>query len=354
MNKITREQFFRLGIGVFGTVTLTSICSKKRPLDVETKDGSFHLGMYGHGIRDLIVPRPVKEEDIPPSVDAIFLEGFSGSENEFFEGPQKKTEEPSKKETEASSNVPSFDFEAFFYAFKHEIPIYYGDPYGARDIRLFYTLTLAPVATELALAIRLKKIAQESFSRREFLVGVPATGAALLYATEPGLYIAALLNPLLTQPWAKTVREMVNRAEELHRREDFAIVFRNAEKSYKLLSVAQQLRENKGRKPEIVGIGGHHRGIEYWLKQGKERCLQVMKEYPKLFLETIFGLDRQECARRISSTLEIRFGRDGKFEPTMTLYHDPELFKAMGGEGIIPTKEGVEIPSLSGGKERLI
>lgn len=356
MDKIDRRQLGRqflglskgVALGLFGAGPVVSTFLESSILPVKTKEGNFHLRLYTHGVPGL-TPRPVKTSDFPPQTNAIFIEGFP-FENELFGA---KKEAPTKTDQEEASDGKTFASEAVSYALKKEIPLYFGDPIGVRITDEESKLWLvAMMAGEPGVIFGTQRLAQKIFSRKDF-INIAAWSAV---AAWPGSYLISYFNTsLLTQPWMEPVRKTVNQAEELRRWHDFGKTFRNVEMSYKLLKIADRVRGQEGKTPEIaVIVGAGHQEIEKWLGQGEKRCLEVMRDYPKFILETIFGLSIQECAQRIASTLEVQLTgvRNGKFDAILNLSQDPELYRAISG-GKLLEEGGVREPqvTLRRGKE---
>lgn len=348
MDKISRRKLFEFTKGVIfpallGAGPVVSTAFETKSLEVRVKEGNFHLRLFGHGAFGLFADL-VEEKDFPPQVDAIFLEDFPS--DEIFEEREGNKKSSSNEGKTSPDYTPSFDTQAWLHAFKRGVPLYFGDSRGTRDIRLSAFTT---VLTEIALIAGAEKIAKKVFSRREALINAGAWSLAAV--TLPGIYYSTFINSLLTQPWAETVRRMADEAEglKLNSLVDYGIIFRNAQMGYKLLEIADRLRGEKGRKPEITIIAGNHRGLARWLEKGKASCLQIMTEYPKPLLEQIFGSG--DYPERIASTLEVQLNRGGKFDPRVTLYQDPELYKAMGGEGEVTREREIKIAALGGPKK---
>lgn len=350
MEGVTRRKFLQftkgVAIGLVSTGPIASIFLKTTPLTVQTKEGNFHLRLYGHGVPGFPF-NPSKEKDIPPQTEAIFLEGFP-LEKEIFEGVAQKEKPTNNNETSNNSRSPNYADGAIDYAFKHECPLYFGDPAGTRLTNEFSKFGVWAIpAAELGLIMTGERIAEKlssTASRRE-ICNLAAWG---LIAVGPGSYLSStLLTPFLTQPGFKPIREITNKTEEVYRFVDWSIVFRNSQISYKLLRIAKKLGEREGRTPEITAVLGQHVGVEYWLEQGEEKCLRVMREFPKPILEGLLGLPIEKCAERISTTMKIRLKEfvNGKFSIDINLDRDPEIFKAIAGEREITERREIDLKS---------
>lgn len=347
MGKIGRRKFLKIagsslaGLGFVGTGAASFALLPNSSLPIETKEGSFHLLLYTHGNEKFVFNR-VEKNDLPASADAIHIEGFPSFKESLFENDRET------REVSIDNNY--FAADALYYAAQKEISVYYGDGFSVGNI---FTggLTAATPLAATAFIFGASQIAKRVFPRRDLFIHAAAWS---LLATGAGIYSTKPLSPLLTQSWANPIREAAHEVEELSRRHDLT-VFRNAQMSYKALKTAQEVGITKGEKPKIIIIAGKwHTGIEDFLKKGSNWCLQVMKEYPKVVLETIFGLNAQECAQRIASTRELKLTgvHNGRFNATFNLSQDPELYQAISGERLLE-EEGKKEPevALRRGKE---
>lgn len=273
---------------------------------VDTPGGVFYPLYETHDIG-------VEAENIPEGLDAFFRE-FALKQSGFTDKPTDLFNKKFKDEKGQEYGRRNMEFPVLKKLAQDQTKLVYGDLLPAFDIntllderweaklRRMQAGGLVAVSgsmyiglTKLLDRISHTKPTNETLSRRKFLVRAIAPLALVLEAPliqglidlgESGLY------PSFDQKnAAQRVIQRINTLLSSLEPEDHAIFFRSVVMADKILTVAEAIQQETGKKPHMAfQVGAKHSGIEDLLLAGHNFNRLILASYPKDFLEKMMKI----------------------------------------------------------------
>lgn len=297
-----RNAIKKIGAAALGALFLGREVKTFKERLVDTPSGIFYPLYEQHDIG-------IEASSIPTGLDALFSE-LVLRRQQFNDKPTNLMNTRFKDEKGVEYNNRNVEFPTLKVLAENETKLVYGDVIPIDDRNVFLNdrvkakfrrieagaiiavgVPMYGVLTELIDRISHTKPSDKVLSRRKFLVKTIAPLALVLEAPLIqgliGLGESALFPSYDQKNAAQRVIQRINTLLSITEPEDHVIFFRSVMMADKILTVAETIQQETGKKPRMAfNVGIKHSIMEDLLLAGHNFNRLILVSYPKDFLET--------------------------------------------------------------------
>lgn len=284
---------------------------------ISTSSGDFYPLYEAHDIG-------IESSSIPTGLDAFFRE-LVLREQQFNDNPLNLINKKFKDENGIEHDKKNVEFPTLKVLAENGTKLVYGDLLPADDFNAFLDDRIAAkfrrveaggiiavsgsmysILTKLIDRISHAKPSEQVLSRRKFLFGAIAPLAIILEAPLIQVLIDKGASYVFPSPdqqnAAQRVIQRINTLLSIAEPEDHVVFFRSVVMADKMLTVAERIQQETGKKPRMAfQVGNKHSIMEDLLIAGHNFNRLILASYPQDFLETaikaVGGVENFSSAR---------------------------------------------------------